>query len=129
MRRFVAYLILVSISFVHCSAVLGQTDRLQVIQQRLTNLSQNVPGLNQQVETSISNGSLKEFLRGLATTHSLNLNIDPSLNQHITTYFSDEKVLNVLLYLAKEYNLDFTFTGSIISIIPYKDPLANLPPP
>jgi type IV pilus assembly protein PilQ len=127
-KRPVVALILI-ISLLCCNHIFGQVNRLQVIQQRLTDLSQNVPGLNQELETSISNGTLKEFLRGIATTHSLNLNIDPSLNQRISSYFSNEKVLNVLVYLAKEYNLDFTFTGSIISIIPYKDPLANQPPP
>jgi type IV pilus assembly protein PilQ len=129
LKRFVAALTLVTISFFYCGNLFAQTDRLHTIQQRLTDLSQNVPGLTQTIETSISNGTLKEFLRGLASTHSLNLNIDPNLNQRITSYFSDEKVMNVLLYLAKEYNLDLTFTGSIISIAPYKDPLANQPPP
>ncbi len=129
LKRFVAVLTIVTISFIYNADLFAQSNRLQTIQQRLTDLSQNVPGLNQTVETSMSNGTLKEFLRGLASTHSLNLNIDPNLNQRITSYFSDEKVLTVLLYLAKEYNLDFTFTGSIISITPYKDPLANQPPP
>lgn len=128
-KRSVAALTIVTIFLFNGGNLFAQTNRLQTIQQRLTDLSQNVPGLNQTAETSISNGSLKEFLRGLASTHSLNLNIDPSLNQRITSYFSDEKVLTVLIYLAKEYNLDFTFTGSIISITPYKDPLANQPPP
>jgi type IV pilus assembly protein PilQ len=128
-KRFVAVLFILSFSLLYGSPLLAQQNRLQTIQQRLTDLSANVPGLNQSVETSISNGTLKEFLRGLASTHSLNLNIDPSLTQRITSYFSDEKVLTVLVYLAKEYNLDFTFTGSIISITPYKDPLANQAPP
>src|SRR5688572_23197194 len=80
------------------------------------------------VETSISNGSLQEFLKGLAATHNLNLNIDPGINQRITSYFSNERMINVLLYIAKQYNLDFTFTGSIISVTTFKDPLAYLPP-
>ena len=87
-----------------------------------------VPGLNQKVETSVSNGSLQEFLKGLAATHNLNLNIDQSVNQRITSYFSDEKVMNVLLYLARQYNLEFTFTGTIITVSSYKDPLLSLPP-
>ena len=98
------------------------------MQQKLNDLSREIPGLSQKLETSISNGSLKDLLRGIASTHSLNLNIDPLLNQRTTSYFSNEKVSTVLVYLAKEYNLDLNFTGSIISIIPYKDPLANLPP-
>jgi type IV pilus assembly protein PilQ len=100
-----------------------------MLDQRLLELAQNFPGLNQRVETSVSNTSLQEFLRGLATTHNLNLNVDPSLTQRITVYFSNETIRNLLLYLAKQYNLDFNFTGSIISISPYRDPLLNLPVP
>jgi type IV pilus assembly protein PilQ len=58
----------------------------------------------------------------------LNINIDPLINQRITSFFSNETVLNVLLYLAKQYNLDFIFTGTIISVAPYRDPMSNLPP-
>jgi type IV pilus assembly protein PilQ len=104
-------------------------DRYAIINQRLLELSQNVPGLNQRAETSVSNISLQEFLRGIASTHNLNFNVDPSLNQKITVYFSNETIRNLLLYLARQYNLDFSFTGSIISILPYRDPLAGLPPP
>lgn len=108
-------------------AAKGQ-DRFVILEQRLHDLAQNITGLNQSLETSVSNGSLQDFLRGLATTHNLNLNIDPAINQRITSYFSNEKVLNVLLYLARQYNLDFTFTGSIISVSPYRDPASLLPP-
>ncbi|MBO9572271.1 MAG: hypothetical protein J7497_08705, partial [Chitinophagaceae bacterium] len=104
-------------------------DRIKLLEQRLFDLSQNVSGLNQRVETSVSNGSLKDFLSGIASTHNLNFQVDPSINQRITVYFSDEKVLTVLVYLARQYELDYTFTGSIISISPYRNPLSNLPPP
>jgi type IV pilus assembly protein PilQ len=104
-------------------------DRIQLLEQRLTDLSQNVPGLSQKVETSVSNGSLQDFLRGLATTHNLNFNIDPSLTQRITSYFANEKLSTVLIYLARQYDLDFSFTGSIISIMPYRNPLLNQPIP
>lgn len=129
MKKIVPPLLLVNLLFLLSFCANGQqTDRISQLEQRLRNLIQNVPGLNENVETSISNGSLQEFLRGLATTHNLNLNIDPAINQKITSYFSNEKVITVLLYVAREYNLDFNFTGSIISIFPYRDPLANLPP-
>jgi len=128
MKKLVPFLLLLTGLCLISTLCSGQQDRIQLLEQRLRNLSQNVPGLNEKVETSVSNGSLQEFLHGLASTHVLNLNIDPSLNNKITSYFSNEKIVNVLLYLAKEYNLDFNFTGSIISIFPYRDPLANLPP-
>jgi len=127
MKKLVPFLLLFT-GFCIISTNCSGQDRIQVLEQRLRNLSQNVPGLNEKVETSVSNGSLQEFLHGLASTHDLNLNIDPSINNKITSYFSNEKIVNVLLYLAKEYNLDFNFTGSIISIFPYRDPAANQPP-
>jgi len=111
------------------SLTLRSQDRFTTLEQRLRDLAQNVPALNQKVETSVSNGSLHELLRGVATTHNLNFNVDPSLNQKVTVYFVNESVVNVLIYLAKQYNLDYNITGSIISVVPYKDPNANLPPP
>lgn len=105
-----------------------QQDRYSVIEQRLKDLAATVPGLNQKAELTVSDGSLQEFLRGIASTHNLNLNISPLLNQKITNYFSNEKVINILLYLVKQYNLDISFIGSIINITPYLDPAASLPP-
>jgi type IV pilus assembly protein PilQ len=106
----------------------AQQDRFQTLEKKLRDLTQSVPGLNQKVETSVSNGSLQEFLKGLAATHNLNFNIDPAISQRVTSYFSNEKVFTVLLYLAKQYNLDFAFTGTIISISPYRDASVSLPP-
>lgn len=107
----------------------SQDDRFQVLERRLKDLSATVPGLNQKTDLSVTNITLQEFLEGLASTHNLNFNIDPSLNQKISNYFSDETVTNILLYLARQFNLEFTFIGSIITIAPYHDPLANLLPP
>jgi type IV pilus assembly protein PilQ len=117
--------------FILSSAVaqVQQENRFQVLAQRLNDLSLNVPGLNQKASLNVANGSLSEFIRALANTHQLNVNIGPNINQKITNYFSGETVRNILLYLAQTYNLDFTFTGSIITINNYNDPLANLPPP
>jgi len=106
-----------------------QEDRFAVLEKRLKDLSVTVPGLNQKTDVSVENASLQDFLKGLAATHNLNFNIDPSLSQKVSNYFSEETVLNILLYAAKEYNLDFTFIGTIINIGPYRDPMANLPPP
>ncbi len=119
---------LFTISIFFCTiSVFGQNDRFQVIEQRLKDLSASVPGLRQTAELSVSSGSLQEFLRGLASTHNLNINIDPSLNQRVTNYFANEKVTNILLYLIKQYNLDVQFIGTIMTFSPYRDPLADLP--
>lgn len=106
-----------------------QQQRLFRIEQRLIELSQNIPGLQQKVETAVSNISIQEFLKGLAATHHLNIQVDPGVDQKITAYFSNENLMTVLLYLAKQYNLDYIFTGSIISVTNFRDPRLDIPPP
>lgn len=108
----------------------AQEDRFQTLYQRLKDLSAQVPGLTQKTDLSISNGSLQEFLRGLAAANNLNLNISPGLTQKISNNFSDETVLNILMFLTRQYNLDMNFIGTIITVSPYNDPMANqiIPP-
>src|ERR1700722_3483069 len=93
-----------------------QQDRFELLEKRLKDLSASVPGLNQKADLSVNNISLQDFLKGLASTHNLNLNIDPSIAQRVSNYLSDESVANILLYLARQFNLDFTFIGTIITI-------------
>lgn len=126
MKIKIVFFLAVHVFFASISSY-GQTDRFQVIEQRLKDLSNSVPGLRQTAELSISSGSLQEFLRGIASTHNLNINIDASLNQRVTNYFANEKVINILLYLIKQYDLDVQFIGSIMTFSQYRDPLANQP--
>lgn len=106
-----------------------QPGRFLLLEKRLKDLAPTVPGLNEKADLAVTDISLQDFLRGLASTHNLNLNIDPSLNQKLSDYFSDEPVIDILVYLARQFNLDYTFIGSIITIAPYNNPNANLPPP
>jgi len=122
------YPALLTILLVWVQPVYSQKDRIAEIDQRITALSQNVPGLNQRVEVSISNGSLQEFLKGLAATHSLNFNIAPDINKRITAFFSNERMSSVLVYLARQYDLEYSFIGNIISISNYHDPSLNVIP-
>lgn len=109
---------------------IAQESRSDSLRRNLESIIKDNPGLNQKVETSISNGSLYDFIRGLAITHNLNFSIDSHLTQRVTSYFSNETVINVLVYLAKHYNLQFEITGNIISISPYIEPnLNNIPIP
>ena len=104
-------------------------DRFQVLEKRLKDLAVSVPGLNEKADLSVTDVALQDFLKALASTHNLNLNIDPSLNQRLSNYFNNEPVIDILVYLARQFSLDYTFIGSIITIGPYMNPTANLPPP
>ncbi|WP_246834019.1 type II secretion system protein GspD [Pedobacter sp. G11] len=75
-----------------------------------------VPGLNQKVQLSMSGASAQEFLRALAQANNLNINIDPSLSFKVFTNFRNETAMNILLFVAKEYDLDINMIGSIMSV-------------
>ncbi|WP_410221215.1 secretin and TonB N-terminal domain-containing protein [Pedobacter sp.] len=94
----------------------AKTERLQQIENRLKTLSVTVPGLTQKVQLSMSGASAPEFLKALAQSNNLNINIDPQLNFKVFYNFTNETPLNILLFLSKEYDLDIQLIGSIMSI-------------
>ncbi len=84
--------------------------------QRLQALADSAaPGLNQRASLSVAGVSIQEFLRGLAETHNLNVSIDPALQVRVSNNFTDVRVLDLLLFLAREYDLDVRVTGNIIT--------------
>lgn len=119
MIRKIVFFSLILISFVQITY--AQTnDRFVELESKLTELSKTTPGLLEKVDFSVSGVSIQEFLRAIAEASSLNINIDPQINLKVYNNFSDEKVINILLFLAKEYDLDVRNVGSIISIVKYK---------
>lgn len=109
-------------------AQLPAQERLQLIEQRLQSLSATVPGLSQPVQLAVSGVSAQEFLRALAQANKLNINIDPQINFKIFNNFTNETALNVLLFLARQNDLDISFTGSIMSITKAVLPLPPVTP-
>eukprot|EP00388_Colpodella_angusta_P009140 GDKJ01024505.1.p1 GENE.GDKJ01024505.1~~GDKJ01024505.1.p1 ORF type:complete len:646 (+),score=5.36 GDKJ01024505.1:1908-3845(+) len=100
-------------------------ERLAKIENRLKSLSVMVPGLNQKVQLSMSGASAQEFLRALAQSNNLNINIDSQVNFKLYYNFTNETALNVLLFIAKEYDLDINLIGSIMTItkLPVSKPI------
>ncbi|MEC3882005.1 type II secretion system protein GspD [Parapedobacter sp. 10938] len=95
-----------------------QPDRLALLAQRLDDLAVQLPGINQKVSLSVSGASTKEFLRALAEAADLNINVDPRIESQIFNNFQSETARNILVFVAKEYNLDVSFIGTILSIRP-----------
>ena len=105
------------------STTFPSTDRFTVMGWRLQALADSTaPGLNQRASLSVAGASIQEFLRGLAETHSLNVSIDPALQVKVSNNFTDVKVVDLLLFLAREYNLDVRVTGNIIAFYKYAPP-------
>ena len=97
--------------------------RFEQLQQRLQVLADSAaPGLNQRASLSVSGASLQDFLRGLAETHGLNISVDPALSIRVTNNFTNVRVLDLLVFLAREYDLDVRLTGNILAFYKYVPP-------
>ncbi|MBL4653533.1 MAG: hypothetical protein JKY53_11845 [Flavobacteriales bacterium] len=110
-----------------CVITLGSIaqDRFDELKHTLDVLSADVPGLNEQVELSVSGVSLQEFMRGIASAHNLNVSINPSIKINVVNNFSNARVADVLLFVCKQYDLDINFIGSIMSFNKYVSPPAE----
>ncbi|MDR1729766.1 MAG: hypothetical protein LBR52_03795 [Prevotellaceae bacterium] len=115
-------------------AMQGQDqNRFLQIENKLKALEAEVPGLDEKIELSVSDISIQEFIRAIASTSKVNIYIDPALDMRITNNFSDVSVSAVLLFLCKQYDLDITFFGNILSVSKYVPPAVEqpvaIPPP
>ncbi len=106
------------------SSLIAQ-DRIAVLESKLIEAAKKSPGLSENVDVSVNNTSIQEFLSGIASVHNLNVNVDPGLTIKISNSFSGITVSEVFVFLCKTYNLDISFTGSIMSFVPF----VEAPPP
>lgn len=98
-------------------------DRFSIIESQLKELSKKTPGLLENVEISVTNASLPEFLKTIATTHNLNLNVDVGIDAKVSNSFSNVSVIDVLIFVCRNYSLDVNYTGTIISFSKYSAPV------
>jgi len=130
-KGFVYALICILLLLLQVNTASAQTpesdERVRRVEERLRNLAITVPGLNQKVQINLSNVSAQEFLRALAQSNNLNINIDPNLNFKVFNNFTNETALNVLVFLTKEYGLDINLIGSIMSVVKVQEPIQRIP--
>jgi type IV pilus assembly protein PilQ len=103
-------------------SLFAQQDRFAVIESNFKRLVPDIPGLDQKVEMSVNGVTITEFLRGLASNHSLNINVDQNVSGSIVNNFANAKVSDVLLFMCRQYDLDIKFFGTILSFYKYDPP-------
>lgn len=100
-----------------------EDNRFNQLKLKLESISIDSPGLNEKADINVNNVLLPDFLRVLAKTHQLNLNINADLNTVIiANNFSNSSVSDVLLFVCKEFDLTINFIGNILSIKKLKAP-------
>ncbi|SKC59267.1 type II secretion system protein GspD [Ohtaekwangia koreensis] len=103
-------------------------QRLEDIKIHLDFLSDSLaPGLNESANFSVAGLSLQIFLRTLAESHDLNIQVDPSINVTLANNFTSVRVKEIIYFLCQEYQLDIRFINSIMSFNKYIAPKIPLP--
>lgn len=97
-------------------------DRIKQIENQLSAMTAEMPGLEEKVQMSVSGVSIQEFMRGIADAHKLNISVDPAIKQEVVNNFANATVSDVLIFICKEYDLSINFIGSIMSIVKYNPP-------
>ncbi|MCR9155546.1 MAG: type II and III secretion system protein [Bacteroidetes bacterium] len=83
------------------------------------------PGLEEEVEISVSGAPLAEFIRALGTQNKVNISVSSEVQGTVSNTFNSVTVRDILLFLAEQNQLNLSFTGNIIHVSPYIKP----PPP
>lgn len=89
-------------------------DTLAVVLNKLS--EQDIPTLNTEVNISVNQVRLDEFLRALANDVDLNLSIPTGLDLYVSNNFTKVKAKDVLLFLCREFHLKLTAMGSILKL-------------
>jgi type IV pilus assembly protein PilQ len=94
----------------------GQNYTELELRSKLDSLSKVHSGLNNKVQLNITGLQLSELLNSLALENNLNISVDPALNQMISYNFYDALVKDVLVFVYQNFETEFQFYGSILSI-------------
>lgn len=99
------------------------SDRLKELSMQLDLLGDSLsPGLNELANFSVSGISIQTFLRSVAESHRLNIQIDPSITVSLTNNFTNVMVKDLLLFLCETYELDVRFINNIMSFSRFQHP-------
>src|SRR5688572_25097634 len=120
-------ILLLVISVLSGSAGFSQVEdpfprRLADIRTQLELLSDSLaPGLQENANFSVSGITIQSFLRTLAESHDLNIQVDPALNIQLTNNFTSVPARDIIYFICQEYRIDVRFIGSIMSFVKFAE--------
>jgi type IV pilus assembly protein PilQ len=94
----------------------GQNYTEDQLRERFDSLAKVNKGFNNAVQLNISGLPLYEFVNTLGLDNNLNISIDPSITQPISYNFHDARVKDILVFLYVNFELEYEFVGSILSV-------------
>lgn len=100
----------------------AQFSRIDKLEEALEDYSTEHKNLNRKIDIAAL-GTVQEIITSIAQQTKINITIDPSIQQNLVSNFTKIKVKEILIYICRQFDLDLKFTGSIISVIPYRAPV------
>jgi type IV pilus assembly protein PilQ len=94
----------------------GAQDYFARLDSLLAVKAKEIPALDEKVSISVSDVSLEEFLRGVANSSGLNLDVRPGLNFIVVNNFVNVRVRDMLVYVCRQFELELVVVGNIISV-------------
>lgn len=73
-------------------------------------------GYDNKLQLNVTQLSLAELVSSVALENNLNVSVDPSLNQGISYNFFDVKVKDMFIFLYLNFELEYEFVGTILSV-------------
>lgn len=109
-------IIIACVGLVSVFTAFGQKFTEETLRMKLDSLSAQHPGLNNQLQLNVSSLQLSELVNSVALENNLNISIDPTLEQRISYNFYDAQVKDMLVFIYLNFEVEYEFIGSIISI-------------
>lgn len=127
-KKWLAMLLLVWMVAMTLNASSPQDSlRLDMIDRKLDSLILMDPAYGAEIDLSAGKLPLGELLRNVAKTNGVNLCVKTGEHPLVTCHFKRIRVVDLLAYLCREYQLEIEVIGNIVSV---SDPLPPpLPPP
>jgi type IV pilus assembly protein PilQ len=109
--------------FMSYLALQGQDKYFQLQEKLMVLATGDIPALNEKVNISVTNISIQEFLRAVSNSTGLNINVAPELKIEVINNFSNVKVIDILMFLCRQYDLNISVIGNIINVFKEKTEL------
>lgn len=111
---FILSFLLVNVSI--SAQVIKRDEQLKSLEEKLKQLSETMPGLKEEIDLSVSDVNIQDFIHAIAQSNKINIHINPDLDMRVNNNFSDVSVSSILIFLCKQYNLDIEIYNNILSI-------------
>lgn len=109
--------LIVLLTFFTCvGSAFSQQYNEQELRTVLDTLSKTYKGYLNEVQLNVTSVPLEDLVNSIALENNLNISVDPALNQLISYNFYNAQVKDVLVFLYQNFEVEYQFVGSILSI-------------